>query len=251
MILVDYRAGSKDLIAPLRKLLGADKVEETSLPFGDVSFAGRGIEGAPLDIGIEFKKLGEMITCCRDGRFAGHQLPGLTGPRKMYDFAWLCIEGTWRSDPNGFVATYKGPRHGWKAVPGKMRASEYEKHLLTFQVCGAIHVQQTDSRESTVRFLSNLYRWWSDSDLDKHTSHLAVHQPAMLVEVSPFRKAVMQWPGIGPKTSRAVEQRFGGSIWEAARAGVGDWAAIETDGRKLGFKTAERIVNFLRGEAHG
>jgi ERCC4-type nuclease len=246
MIYVDSRAGSKDLVKPLATLLGANLVEETDLTFGDLYFAGRGIGGHSVAIGVEHKRLGDIIQCCRDGRFAGHQLPGL---RKTYDHAWLLIEGAWRADAQGFVATYKGPQQGWKAVPSKMRASEYEKHLLTFQVCGGVHVAQVDVRESTLRFLVNLYRWWSDVDLDKHTSHLAIHQPAMLGEVSAFRRAVMAWPSIGLKTSTAVEQHFD-SIMDAATAETSEWEKVMVDGRRLGTKTAERIVRFLtkRGE---
>src|SRR5260370_1150504 len=107
MLLVDYRAGSKELVKPLVKLLGADMVEETSLDFGDVAFTGRGPKDTPLDIGIEFKTIGDIAQCCRDGRFAGHQLPGM---RKTYAHSWLMIEGTWRHDDAGFITTYQGPR---------------------------------------------------------------------------------------------------------------------------------------------
>lgn len=247
MVYVDYRDGSKELVEPLKKLLGAEHVEKTTLEFGDVYFEGRGIGGKPLDIGIEFKKLSEMITCCRDGRFAGHQLPGMTGPQKHYERAWLLVEGAWRADADGLVAQFQGPRRGWRAVPGRMRASEYEKHLITFQECGAIRVLQTDIRDSTLRVLVNLYRWWTDCDLDKHTSHLATHEPSMLVNVSDFRAAVMRWPGIGLKVSKAAEQRFNGSVQNAANATVTDWSELETDGRRLGVKVAQRLVSFLHG----
>jgi len=249
MIYVDYRAGSKELIKPLAKALNLDPADvETDLKYGDISFTGRGIGGAPLDIGIEYKKLGEMITCCRDGRFAGHQLPGLTGPKKMYDRAWLLVEGAWRADKNGLVATYKGPRIGWKAVPGSMSVSEYEKHLFTFIECGAIRLKETDTQESTVRFLVNLYHWWTDCDLDKHTSHIAVHEPAMFGLVSDFRQAVMRWPHVGLEFSRAVEEEFDGSIRKACKAPIQQWAEIAGKKRKLGFKAAESIDRFLDGE---
>ena len=253
MIMVDYRAGSEELAKPLEKMgLPVQRDQNgklPTLPFGDIAFAGRGIGGALVDVGIEYKKLGEFITCCRDGRFAGQQLPGLTGPKKIFDYAWLLLEspsGGWRADEKGFVCTYKGPRIGWKQVPGHMRASEMEKHLLTFAVCGGIQVQQTETQAGTLRFISNIYHWWTDVDLDKHTSHLAVHTPSMMGDVSPFRKAVMGWPGIGLKTSRAVEQRFG-SIKNAAMLNEAEWAELETDGRRFGRPAAEKLVKFLRG----
>lgn len=255
MLRIDYRAGSKDLVKPLQKLLGEENVYMTSspkeMPDGDVAFEGLGIGGDPVRIGVEFKKLGEMITCCRDGRFAGDQLPGLTGPKKIYDYAWLLIEspsGGWRANDAGFVSTYQGPRRGWVPVPGRMRASEFEKHLLTFAVCGGVYVQHTDSRDATCRFLVNLYRWWTDVALDAHTSHLAVHTPSLLGEVSGFREAVMKWPGIGLKVSRDVEEMFNGSIRQACQAQTEEWAEITTNGRRLGFPTAQRIDRFLSGD---
>ena len=251
MVFVDCKTGSKDLAPALEKAgLPVYRDDDGHLPdlkFADIFFEGRGIGGKPVDIGIEFKKLGEMITSCRDGRFAGHQLPGLTGKKKHYDYAWLLIEGAWRADGAGMVAQFQGPRRGWKAVPGRMRASEYEKHLTTFSVCGGIHVLQTDIRESTIRTLVNLYRWWTDCDLDKHTSHVAVHQPSMLTEVSGRRAALMQWPGVGLKVSKSAITEFR-SVKRAANASVSEWANVSDGKRRLGEATAQRIINFLNEE---
>jgi hypothetical protein len=82
--------------------------------------------------------------------------------------------------------------------------------------------------------------------MDQHTSHLAVHTPATLGSVSHFRKAVMAWPYIGLKTSKAAERQFG-SVKHAAIASVQEWAAMETDGRRFGEVNAQKLVNFLRG----
>lgn len=244
VLLVDARAGSKDLVKPLAKLLG-DVVEMTSLEFGDVAFTGRGPENKPLDIGIEFKTIGDIAQCCRDGRFSGHQLPGM---RKTYDYSWLMIEGTWRHDEAGFITTYQGPRRGWQSLPGRMRASEFEKHILTFELCGGVHVRYTNSRADSVRAIGNLYRWWTDRTMDSHTSHLAVHTPVTLGTVSDVRSAMMSWPGIGLKVSKDVEAKFNGSIRKACRATVPDWAGIVTGGKRLGESTAQRIDRFLDGK---
>lgn len=244
MLLVDRRAGSKDLIKPLRKVLGDSKVEEASLDFGDVAFAGRGAKDTPLDIGIEFKTIGDITQCCRDGRFAGHQLPGM---RKTYDHSWLMIEGQWKHDDTGFITTYQGPHRGWRALPGKMRASEFEKHVLTFELCGGVHVRYTNSRADSVRAIVNLFRWWTDKTLDSHTSHVAIHTPVAIGPVSDFRRAVMSWPGIGFKMSKAVEKMFGGNLKSAVMLNAAEWAEIETEGRRFGLVNAQKLVNFLRG----
>lgn len=248
MLLVDYRAGSKELVKPLEKAGVPIYREEDgalpTLPFGDVAFTGRGVKNVPLDIGIEFKTLADIVQCCRDGRFSGHQLPGM---RKTYDYSWLLIEGTWRHDEaSGLITTYQGPRRGWAAIPGRMRAAEFEKHLLTFELCGGVHVRYTNSRADSVRALVELYRWWTDRSLDSHTSHLAIHTPVSLRTISKEQQAIMAWPGVGPKLGRVAEKAFG-SVERAASANAKQWAELETDGRRFGLPSAEKLVRFLRG----
>ena len=260
MLAVDYRAGSKELIKPLQAVLGADLVEETDLKFGDVAFTGKGAGGAPLDIGIEYKKLGEMVTSIRDGRFSGHQLPGMLGKRGMYNHGWLLIEGEWRVDTDGYMTTLQfrlGKRPEWKRMPGGMRAAEYEKHLLTYALCGGVHVRTSRDRDDSVRVIIDLYRWWTDTALDSHTSHLAVHTPASLDNVSDFRAAVMRWPGIGMKMSLAVEnwtieRNAPRSIAWAATRSVKDWSEVTTTDRqgnskRFGELSAQKLYDFLYG----
>jgi len=237
MILVDRRIGSNDLLKPLQQ--AGFEAQLVELEFGDIAFEGKGPNGTTLNVGVELKVLGDLINSLRTGRLAGHQLPGLL---KTYDYTWLLVEGEWRVDPRGYVITGKT-----KKSHSHMMASELDKQLLTLELCGGLHVAHTHTRADTVRFLGNLYRWWTDRAVDQHTSHLALHVSPTVYAISPFRAAVCQWPGIGVKTSKAVESRFH-SIRGAASASVEEWAQITTGERKLGRKTAERVVKFLRGE---
>lgn len=241
MILVDRRVGSNDLLAPLKA--AGFEAQLVELEYGDIAFEGKGPNGTTLNIGIELKVLGDLINSLRTGRLAGHQLPGLL---KTYDYAWLLVEGQWRGNAAGQVTTQK--RRGiWAAVPGKMSASELDKQILTLEMCGGLHVFHASTRADTLRFLGNLYHWWTDRSLDNHTSHLSLHLAPSVFALSPFRAAVCSWPGIGVKTSKAVEQKFK-TLRSAAAAPVEEWAQITTGDRKLGKKTAERVVKFLRGE---
>lgn len=249
MLLIDRRIGSKDLLAPLQAVgLEADLVD---LEYADVAFFGRGTRGASVDVGIELKKLNDLVQSLRTGRLAGHQLPGL---RTQYEHAWLVVEGLWRADESGLVTTYQGKQRGWCALPGKMRASELEKQVLTLELCGGLHVRYTNSRADTIRFVSNLYRWWTDQALDHHTSHLAVHDQPTLVPISEWRQAFTKLPGIGIRMSKAVAEHFDNSLRRAARATEAEWAAIEVvdestgKSRRIGAKVAARIVQFLEGK---
>lgn len=207
MILVDRRVGSKDLVEPLRTF--GMPVEMVELDFADVAFTGRGAKGTPVDIGIELKKLNDLVGSLRSGRLAGHQLPGL---RSQYEHAWLCVEGLWKANEHGMVTTYQGKYRGWANLPGKMMASELEKQVLTLELCGGLHVRYTNSRADTVRFMATLYRWWTDSALDHHTSHLAVHDQPTLIPIDEYRAAFCKFPGIGVKASKAVADYFHNSI---------------------------------------
>jgi len=247
VILVDDRQGSKELVTPLRK--AGLPAEHTRLDFGDVVFEGKGEKGKSVDIAVELKKLPELIMSIRDGRFSGHQLPGLLD---TYDYSWLLVEGQWRNNAQGQMCSYKGRTLGWLPVRGGMSATEYIKHLLTYELCGGIHVYVTHDRQATIHFIVSLYRWWTDRALDKHTSHLVPHTAHHFLPVSPFRAAVQKFPGIGPHASLAVEQWFNGSLRDAVNAPLGEWAEIpvlsENRSKRLGMEVARKIVDFVTGE---
>jgi ERCC4-type nuclease len=228
--------------------LDAELVE---LEFADVAFSGLGNKGAAVDIGIELKTLNDLVSSLRSGRLSGHQLPGL---RAKYEHAWLLVEGFWKADEWGNVVTYQGKGRGWRMLPGKMRASELEKQVLTLELCGGLHVRYTNSRADTVRVIANLFHWWTDVALDHHTSHLAIHDAPTLIPISPWRQAFTKLPGVGIRMSKAVADHFENSLRQAARASVSEWAAIQVldestgKSRRLGEKVATRIVAFLKGK---
>ena len=255
MILVDDRDGSKELLRPL-KAIGLP-VELTRLHSADLAFEGKGEGGKLVSIGIEHKRLdsksNDIIQSLRDGRLAGDQLPKMIGPDGMYDYAWLIVQGQWRSNALGQLTVFKGPLLGWKVVQGGMTEDELAKQLLTLELCGGLRVRYCETQNETARFVQTLYRWWTDRALDEHTSHLAVHTPGAVVALSGFRKAVCQWPGIGVRVSKAVEAHFDGSLRRAANAHEVEWSGIQTfdsSGRakRLGMSKAAQIVQFLKGE---
>lgn len=248
MILVDSRIGSADLATPLRAMgLPAELV---TLDSGDVAFEGRGIGGKVLSIGIELKKLGDLVSSLRTGRLA-EQVSRMLGPDPAYDYAWLLVEGRWSADDQGQLV--KLNKRTWKVLPGGMSAAEFQKQILTFELCGGMHVRHCIARPDTLRFIASLYRWFTDKSMDLHRSHLAVHTPVTFLPVSDFRAAIQRFPGIGARTSLVVEQVFGGSLRRAVTASVLEWSEIEVvDGkgksRRLGMKVAEKIVKFCEGD---
>src|SRR5574342_139107 len=245
MIYVDDRAGSCELAEPLRQR-GLD-VELTRLDFGDVAFAGSGEKDEPLWIGVEFKQLSEFVASVRSERFQGFQLPGM---RQVYAHSYLFIEGDLSYNERGQLTQGPGRNRGEK-MHGRMTVAELLKRLFVLHLRGGINPVLLSTRRDTLSAIEALYRTWTDTPLDQHTSHIGMYSAPPLVPISPFRQAVCKWPHIGIRLSRSVEQRFG-SVQRAANATGLEWADLEVvsdSGRKrrLGEKAASEIVQFLRG----
>lgn len=243
MILVDFREkesgkGSPGLYEDLKKAglpLQLDKLDG-----GDLMFLGRGPNDSEVTVGVEFKKVRDLLSSIRSKRLPGHQLHEL----QPYDFRFILVEGEWKHDDSGLV-TMRSRYKDWAPVPGSFSASELDKTLLGFVLRGGIHyVEETTTRRETVRWITSLYRNFTDVAWDDHTSHTGVYRPAMLTKPSLFRNFIMGVPGIGVKTSRAVESYFDAKPRRAIAARADVWEQITG----IGKKGAATIDRFLEGE---
>lgn len=239
MILVDRREdsrskGSNGLWDDLKKT--SLPVEQTTLDGGDLMFIGQGPEGEEVTVGLEFKKIRDLLTSIRTKRLPGHQVFKL----QPYDFRYLLVEGEWRGNKEGMVSV-RSKRGEWAQVPGRFSAAELDKTLLGLPLRAGIYVWPTATRRETVRWIQSLYRNFTDGKWTDHSSHIAVYRPPTLVPISDFRTTVSTFPAVGVKTSLAVERHFGGSIRRAVKARAAQWAEI--DG--IGKKNAQRIDEFL------
>lgn len=245
MLTVDDRTGSNGLF-PLLSRAGIPAVLGR-IAFGDISFMGRGEGGSPVTIGVEVKQVSDVLKCITDGRFAGHQLPGLI---ESYDQIWLLIVGLWRSGMNGVLQTRKGKE--WHDAATGMRRFMYADlatWLLTIQTRGGIGVVRcTDWNEATL-WLSSLYNWWHKG-IDDHKSHLALHNPngsgqfsdrAILSRPSILRMVAAQLPGIGFEKSAEVARLFE-TVENLAMASVADLQMVPGIGKTV----ADRIYKALR-----
>lgn len=240
MIFVDYREekrvkGSRGLWDDLKHT--NLPIERACLDAGDLMFIGNGPEGKEVSVGVEFKKIRDLLGSIRTGRLAGHQILKL----QQYDYRFLVIEGEWRHDNNGFV-TLRAGRTVWKIAPGRFRAMELDKTLLGFTLRAGIFVWPTLTRRDTLRFLSSLYRNWTDGVWDAHSSHQTIYHPKPLLPVSQFRSTISTLPGVGFKTSAVVEKHFKGSLRRALLAPTMEWTKIE----HIGPITAEKITQALQ-----
>ena len=246
MIFISPEIGSADLVAPLRK--AGLEVDCVRLDWADIEFTGRGDKGEPVQVGIEVKRLGELVSDW--DRFAGEQIPKMVA---HYQYRYLMYEGEWKQNNTGRLLR-RGAGSVYRPLHGQSNASALRKKLYGLPLRAGVLTVQTRDHADTVRNIIDLYRMWSDDDFDKHTSHLVVYHPHGLLQVSDFVKAVSAWPRIGVQIARAAEKLFKGSVRRAAMAGPQEWAGLETvnsDGglRKVGLSVATDIDNFLEGHS--
>lgn len=244
MIALDNRAGSKDLYKPLLKL--GLPAELMRLDSGDVVFIGRGEGGAPVHIGVEYKKLQELVSSLRDDRLAGHQMPKMHGTTETpgaFDFSYLLIEGELLYDASGQLLKRCG--HGrTRPMAGRMSVNELHKRLFVLHLRGGLNLLPWGrSVGDSCQTLAALYRTWTDCDLDQHHSHIALYRPPALCPISEFRTFMQSFTGVGFSVSAAIEKHFGASLERAILAPKSEWVKIEGIGTKL----AERIIRTIKG----
>jgi hypothetical protein len=143
MILIDTGNGSSSLLQyPPLSTLGIPCIlpsPPNSSTRTDVSFTGNGPSGSTLRIGIEVKKLTELVGALDTGRLQATQLPGLMA---LYDIRWLLIvTGSSRRNPkSGTLQTRRRAQNGegWEwcdwthGSRGKTYAYSYfQKFLLS------------------------------------------------------------------------------------------------------------------------
>lgn len=239
MLLIDSRAGSKELYMPLVQL--QLEVQMTTLGFADVAFIGNGPSG-PMTIGIEHKKIGDLVQSLMTGRLQGHQLPGCI---TQYDRSWLIVEGLWRtSERTGLVEAWYGNRY--QQVQPAIMGRGLNGWLFTVELRGGMKVVCTRDREDSVEYIAALYRWWTDKEWHEHRGHLALYLPpdaALFYKPTLVQQVAALLPGIGEDKSAVVDRHFG-TVLEMACAGASTWQSIPGIGQMI----ARRAVEALQGD---
>jgi len=237
---VDIRAGSQELIAPLRRWGVA--VEEATLTAGDVEIVGNGPASRPMMVGIEVKKIPDLLQCVRNGRFADQ----LRAMKQTYEVSWLLVEGRW----HGFaqkddLQVRKGER--WYQQPGHLRYQEVASWVLTMCAAAGMLVWRTECEEETVAWLRAHEVWWTAKEYEAHRAHFNFYTPPLssgdpFAEPSLVRKVANVLPGLSDTLSSRVEGQFA-TVRQMVNAAVEDWVAV--DG--IGKKKAKTLVEVLGG----
>lgn len=246
MLILDRREPD-DLVSAVRHL--GVEVSVSELEFGDCAFAGNGENGDCM-VGVERKKLDDLINCMRDRRLSGHQLRGLW---QAYDYVWLCIEGVWRPGPAGEIEQLRGRE--WRAY-----FSSRDRHAVSFRQLAAFQdsltlrsrsatgeplriIRTQGVRETALRYAA-LYSGFVEKKWSDHHAHDQIYCPeptmpkrggrAGLVQekVTVAWKIAAQLPGLDGKRGLCAAKYFK-TPRAMANANETDWQAVEGIGPKL------------------
>jgi ERCC4-type nuclease len=224
---IDNRIGAKELFRYMDMPAKLQRLE-----FADAAFTGLGPGGEPRWVGIERKRIGDLVSSIDTGRLAGHQLIGLLN---SYHEIYLLIEGIWRTGSNGEIQTYKGK--SWKPLIRKGNTTwtfkAVTKYINTLMVQQGIRVWITGNLGESGRYLSNLYHWWK-MPWEKHTAinqlHKAPNPRDTLVKPSFLRRALAELEGVGWKRSGIIAAQVK-TLHELCHMSVEDLMKLEGVGK--------------------
>lgn len=233
MILIDDRIGSKELY-PLLK--GLDRTL-TRLSAGDVAIRGNGPTG-PVMIGVERKKLPDLIACMHDGRFTGHQAIGMIN---SYYRNYLVVEDEAAVDRHGELKVRRGKRWVAASKKGKVTNQQIENFITSVEEMMGFRCRFTKDINATCRFIVALHAWWS-KEYDQHTACLTMHRDAGIWSKSPITQQMAQCiDSVGVKRGKEISKYFKNPK-AMGNGEVEDWEGI--DG--IGPNMAKRIHRLMR-----
>jgi len=244
MLLVDDRAGSRDL-APLLARMGLP-VTLTRMDYGDCAWLGIGPDSEPVNVGVEVKTIHDVVKCIADGRFAGHQLPGMVA---NYDQAWLLIEGLWRPNAKTGILEYRRSRGDWREVTAGSRRFMFRDlatWLYTITVKGGISIMRaSDWNEATI-WICTLYQWWNaKGGWDGHKSHMAFHDGTRFGRPYTRDRVLMMTGSLAdkalltrPTLCRMVAAQLNGVGWEKSKGLAAKFKTVE----QLAMATPDELI---------
>jgi len=247
VIFVDDRIGSKDL-HPLLIKAGLDAVL-SQLDSGDVAFSGNGPDGV-IYVGVERKRLMDILDCMVHGRLADIQAPKMQG---TFQSQWLVVEGAYRPSNDGLleVCVYGGPRAPYKWQPAELGSrrfmySDLESYLVAISDRTNMIVRRSQNRYETVHIIKALYKYYQ-KPWHEHRSMEAMYKaprPAILTERASFaRRALVELPGVDWVLSGRMDKFFESSMCNVCLATEEDVRVIEG----IGKAKSHAIYKALRG----
>ena len=240
-LLVDSRVGSVDLV-PYLKI----PAEVTQLRFADVSFMGNGPENQIWSIGIERKRIRDLIQSMDSGRLSGHQLIGLLD---FYQIVYILVEGVYRLRDGEMQVP--GPKKGmWVTVRtfDKQKSLAYREisnFLNTLAVVAGVNVWFTFNEIQSAEWIRSVYYWWQ-KPWDAHKSHLRFNtshtmpKHAQFIKPTLVQRMVKELAGVGWDRALGLEKAFP-TLEDLMKAKYADFIKVPGIGAKLAKSIYEEL----------
>lgn len=200
MIYLDRR--EPDELEKAIRYLGVEVTAECDMKFGDIMFEGNGERGPGAMVGIERKKLSDLVNSMKDRRLSGHQLRGCW---QTFDYVYLVCEGIWRPGPSGEiqhqtpVRVVKGGKwvntrdYKWEVFYGHVdRKSVAYRHLAGFLHSltlrsrsprrEPLRVLRTSSVQETAAQVVSLYKNFNERAWGEHYAHDVIYDGGLPIK---------------------------------------------------------------------
>jgi ERCC4-type nuclease len=231
MVIIDDRAGSIELLdCPVLKdiaILG-------HLDFGDVMLTGHGPDNSTITVGIELKKIPDLVSSISTGRLGGHQLPGMA---RSYDYIWLLTYGQYRISKTNLLQTkrktsWKTFKWGVKEVPW----AYFEGTLLTYDFIGGMRHKHLSDINEAAAWITVMDRWLN-KPWDKHKglnvfdkSRESAAIPNMNPVEEQMARVAAQLPAVGWERGWNAAKFFN-SVEEMMNASHEEWRKVAGFGK--------------------
>jgi len=246
VVSVDRRTGSIDVEPILRERLHMHtRIEE--LASADFCFEGNTNQGLGM-IGVERKRVKDLLGSMRSGRLVGEQLPKMF---EHYDFSYLIVEGVTRANPvSGTLeeCVSNGKSNVWwrPVLLGNSRFQWQDlNHFLSTLEHSRLIIRQSDDPYQTACHIKSLYSWYRNKEWSGHKSLKQLYtcpMPTITLEDKEaiVRRVAKEFAGIGVEKSLSVATRFR-TVWDMARAGTAEWMSIPGIGEGIARKVFAEI----------
>lgn len=253
MIWIDDREGGADKgftrtgSLELKHLFDSHRTRPQSvirrLPAGDIAFPGEGDKG-PCMVGIERKRLKDLLSSKRTGRLSGEQLPKLI---EHYEWPYILVEGEYRTSwrTGNLEEPYAGH---WREVTlgdSPFLGMELDSFLNELRIrlypLDIVHTRSPHDTVETCLSIEHFHR----KPIGKRHEHLALHVPSPAVTIgkaSTVRRVAFTLSGVGWERSGAVEGQFR-SVADMVEADPKKWQQLPGFGRVL----SQRVWDELHG----
>lgn len=243
-ILVDDRAGSKDLV--LKPCL-RDIAELARLDSGDVMIRGNGPDGS-VAVGVEVKSIWDLVASASNGRLMGTQIPAMLA---NYSHSWLLIYGAWRAGRRDGLLHIQRGKTRWELFKLGRSPVPYSfvEHLFTEITMMGVHVSTVPSDYDAAEWVASLASWWEKHWADHKAARVfdkssteARLRPVMLAPGVRFRaELASKLPGVGFDRAVAAAKHFG-SAMEMLNATEAQWCEVPGIGKGV----AKSVVTALK-----